>query len=237
MSLFKGLANAVQSIGTAAVRTGKAAGKASPEVAKAAKSAAKTSAAAAGIAANASKVTGKVGKTLKTVGSKALSFAAANKKLVAAGLVTAAGAAYVLNEANKVDGMICDIVSIKNVDGGVEVKYTQAVDLYPPSDTLNFSGTNCIPALGENVEIVKQEGDASVIVKVTTPLTQDGTTGKMTVNTSVEARLALAGEDVLNAAGDITGLDKVFEAIQKYWIYVAIAIVVLIIFCCILKFM
>jgi len=142
----------------------------------------------------------------------------ADKKICAAAVLTGAAGIYAADKYLAVKGYKGAITKIEGYkDGAVlgyggtpvaKVTYAKPIDILP-TDTIDFSGTDCQPPLDGTKSPYKIEGPTEVWIKLDADLGSPGTTGTFKITTGVLSRLGEAvgegGKAVGNAAGAVAG--------------------------------
>jgi hypothetical protein len=197
---------------TAAESAAKSAAKTAAESAvktaaeSAAKSAAKTAAESAAKTAAESAAKTAAESAAKTTGESAAKSAA--KKVAIGGLV--AGAGYVAIdpavESNKKNGSKYGISAIvpgadKNT---VKITFSPGQDIYI-KDQLTFSGTNSVPNIDGLKTIFKIIDKNNVVITNNVPITKNGTTGTITLNTTYANQQALLAQKGIDTTADLAG--------------------------------
>ena len=141
---------------------------------------------------------------LRTAKSTSKEFAAKAAKYVVAGVVVAGVAVYIAGRVTDLDGSKYGITSIKNHKKGILITFTPGVVLNKDGDTLTFSQTNCVPVLSGEKSIVEVPDKTSVVV-AGGPLTTDGTTGSMVLNTTFESQMDMTLQEAGNSVGSTVG--------------------------------
>jgi len=142
----------------------------------------------------------------------------ADKKICAAAVLTGAAGIYAADKYLAVKGYKGQITKIEGYkDGAVlgyggtpvaKVTYAKPIDILP-TDTIDFSGTDCQPPLDGTKSPYKIAGPTEVWIKLDADLGSPGTTGTFKITTGVLSRLGEAvgegGKAVGNAAGAVAG--------------------------------